>query len=308
MNLPDNTPAFTILGSSRRRTLLQTLWIGCTLAVLVYSIAVLTHVATMGTIGVRCLFGTELEEEIPDDYGWHNARPRIGDSLLAIGKVSIRDGSYSDYIKALRSLSAQVGKTIEVQWKDQHTREVKSAWVEVKRHPTWTYYRSWVWFFQELLIFAIGARVFWKRPNDDSARLFFALCIVTVGAFMGGYHWTEIVTEAVLIYLFALFAPVRPRGEFALLPGFPPAQPNPSATPTSGLGVALRYLHGVSRAHLGEHAGGSMAGLVRGRLANLYRLPRRPLAGVGVHRLGGAPVRNVHFLHGVKLPQRQDAR
>ena len=54
--------------------------------------------------------------------------------------------------------------------------------VEVKYPPSWTYYRSCVWFFQELLIFAIGARVFWKRPDDDSAKLFFALCIVTVGA------------------------------------------------------------------------------------------------------------------------------
>jgi transcriptional regulator with GAF, ATPase, and Fis domain len=32
------------------------------------------------------------------------------------------------------------------------------------------------------------------------------VCIVTVGAFMGGYHWTEIVTEPGLIYPFALFA------------------------------------------------------------------------------------------------------
>ncbi len=57
-----------------------------------------------------------------------------------------------------------------------------------------------------MVIFAIGARVFWKRPQDDSARIFFWLCTVTVGAFMGGYHWTEIVTEPVLIYLFPAFA------------------------------------------------------------------------------------------------------
>ena len=74
-------------------------------------------------------------------------------------------------------------------------REIDTASVLVQRPPSWTYYRSCVWFLQELLIFAIGARVFWKRPDDDSAQLFFAVCIVTVGAFMGGYHWTEIVTE-----------------------------------------------------------------------------------------------------------------
>src|SRR5262249_30951241 len=48
------------------------------------------------------------------------------------------------------------------------------------------------------------------RPNDESSKLFFVLCIVTVGAFMGGYHWTEIVIEPFLIYLFALFAVFLP--------------------------------------------------------------------------------------------------
>src|SRR5262249_3278653 len=40
----------------------------------------------------------------------------------------------------------------------------------------------------------------------SSARLFFWLCVVTVGAYMGGYHWTEIVVEPALIYSFAAFA------------------------------------------------------------------------------------------------------
>ena len=56
------------------------------------------------------------------------------------------------------------------------------------------------------MIFTIGARVFWKRPGDESARIFFWLCIVTVGAYMGGYHWSEIVIEPILIHLFAAFA------------------------------------------------------------------------------------------------------
>ena len=96
---------------------------GCSLGVILYSIAVLTHVARMGSIGVRCMFGTKVEEEIPADYAWQASRPRIGDSLLSIGPVEIRDGSYSDYIRTLRGLSGQVGETIEVRWRDQHTRD-----------------------------------------------------------------------------------------------------------------------------------------------------------------------------------------
>ena len=118
-----------------RRTMLRVLWMGCSLLVLLYSIAVLTHVAGMGTIGVRCMFGTTLEEEIPADYDWRFERPRIGDSLLTIGASDIREGSYSDYIRALRSLSDQIGKTIEVRWRDQHTGAIRAASVLVQHPP-----------------------------------------------------------------------------------------------------------------------------------------------------------------------------
>src|SRR5271169_4193447 len=67
------------------RVLLRTLWMGFSIGVLLYSLAVLAHVAWMGTIGVRCLFGTKVEETIPSDYEWDRSRPRVGDSLEAIG-------------------------------------------------------------------------------------------------------------------------------------------------------------------------------------------------------------------------------
>ena len=242
---PTSSTSFSGLahGDSRQRTALRAedlhdsgivvaanvccavLWMGCSLGVLLYSIAVLTHVARMGSIGVRCLFGTKVEEEIPADYAWQGSRPQIGDSLMSIGHFEIRDGSYSDYIRTLRGLSAQVGDTIKVRWRDQNTEMVHSALVTVQYPPSWTYYRSCVWFLQELLIFAIGARVFWKRPDDDSAQLFFAVCIVTVGAFMGGYHWTEIVTEPLLIYPFALFAVFVPVVNLHFFLVFPRANP-----------------------------------------------------------------------------------
>ncbi|HEY2154969.1 MAG TPA: sigma 54-interacting transcriptional regulator, partial [Isosphaeraceae bacterium] len=75
-------------------------------------------------------------------------------------------------------------------------------------------------------IFALGAWVYLRRPRDDSARIFFWICIVTVGAYMGGYHWTEIVPEPALIYpfvFFAVFVPVVSL-HFALV--FP--RPNPT--------------------------------------------------------------------------------
>jgi transcriptional regulator with GAF, ATPase, and Fis domain len=172
---------------------------------------VLMHVAWMGTIGVRCMFGTQVEEEVPADFVWKNAqgldeRPRVGDKLLSIGQTDLASGNYTDYIRAIRSLNHLMGNAVEVQWQDKATQELHSAHAIVRYPPTWSYVWSCLWFLQELLIFAVGARVFWKRPNDQSARLFFVLCLVTVGAYMGGYHWTEIVVRPGLIYPFAFFA------------------------------------------------------------------------------------------------------
>src|SRR5205807_9873934 len=48
-----------------RRSLVRVFWLGCALGALLYSALVFFHVARMGTIGVRCMFGTTIEEEIP---------------------------------------------------------------------------------------------------------------------------------------------------------------------------------------------------------------------------------------------------
>ena len=177
---------------------------GCSLLVIFYSVAVLVQVAWMGDIGVRCIFGSDLKEPVPEDYPWKGGRPEVGDRLLAIGGEPIVN--YTDYIRAMRTTSRQVGKRVKVSWRDHVQGTTKSAEATVLDRPLRTYIWSLVWFLQEMLIFAIGARVFWKRPHDLSARLFFWLCIVTVGAYMGGYHWTEIVVAPPLIYGFALFA------------------------------------------------------------------------------------------------------
>ena len=63
-------PLHATLGASWSRTWLRTLCLACSGVVLFYSVMVLMQVAWMGTIGVRCLFGTDVEEEVPADFLW----------------------------------------------------------------------------------------------------------------------------------------------------------------------------------------------------------------------------------------------
>jgi len=197
----------------------------------VYSIWVLGAVASSGDIGLRCIFGTTVKEAVPADYRWVAGRarpddpvvPGLGDRVIRIGTREIR--TYTDYVAAIREIRPRVGGVVEVEWLRASDGEPFRATANIGYRPMRTYLASLAWFLQEMVIFALGARVFWKRPRDGSALLFFCLCMVTVGAYMGGYHWTEIVGEPLLIHLFVIFAVFVPvvSLHFALV--FP--RPNP---------------------------------------------------------------------------------
>jgi transcriptional regulator with GAF, ATPase, and Fis domain len=204
--------------------------LGSTVGVIAYSLAVIWCVRTTADLGLRCVFGTKVKEQVawsdgwlrsPRDFGsrpaglrWSPRPPEAGDSPERPGAtllmIRTRDGdheirNYTDYIKALRDLRDRAGQVVEVWWAGADGVG-RYGQVELQCPPPRSYVWSIIWFLQEMIIFVVGARVYWKRPRDDSARLFFWLCVVTVGAFMGGYHWSQIVVHRPLIFAFAAFA------------------------------------------------------------------------------------------------------
>jgi transcriptional regulator with GAF, ATPase, and Fis domain len=177
----------------------------------------------MGDIGIRCVFGRILKVDVnPLFYEWSTDPPRVGDTLYRVDGQRVL--LYTDYVEVLRQLRNKINQKVLVEW-GSASGERRQAWALVRYRPLGTYIWSFVWFLQEMLIFGVGAHVFWKRPRDESARLFFWLCIVTVGAFMGGYHWSEIVIDPPLIYLFAAFAVFVPVVSLHFYLVFPRANP-----------------------------------------------------------------------------------
>ena len=83
---------------------------------------------------------------------------------------------------------------------------------------------SVLWFLLKIGLFVVGAIVFWKRPEDHSAAQFFVLCLVTIGAYMGGYHWLYIVTQPAAAADLHGVRRAAAGGQPALLPALPPAQ------------------------------------------------------------------------------------
>jgi len=232
-------------------------------AVVLYSLGVLGFVVGSGDIGIRCILGVKVMDEVPGHYQWRaeptsamarelttggavwsRTPPRIMDEIVRIDGHPIEQ--YPDYVRTLYDLHRRIGDPVEVRWVGAEDRVERVGMVTVANRPLTTYLWSLTWFVQEMGIFAIGARVLWRRPHDDAARLFFWLCVVTVGAFMGGYHWSEIVIYPPLIYLFALFAVFLPMVSLHFYLTFP--RPRPAFE--SHRRLALRVLYGIPTAYL----------------------------------------------------------
>lgn len=84
------------------------------------------------------------------------------------------------------------------------------SFLKEKSLPLGSLSLSLVWFVLQLGIFIVGAMAFWKRPFDSSARMFFAMCVVTLGAFVGGYHWWVIAARLWMNVPFTICAMLVP--------------------------------------------------------------------------------------------------
>jgi transcriptional regulator with GAF, ATPase, and Fis domain len=100
-----------------------------------------------------------------------------------------------------------------------------ACWCLVSSLPSWEMIPSILWFALKCGLFMVGALVFWKRPSDAPARQFYVLCMVTLGAYMGGYHWSHIVSQPILIVVFMACAIALPAALFHFNLVFP--RPNP---------------------------------------------------------------------------------
>jgi transcriptional regulator with GAF, ATPase, and Fis domain len=100
---------------------------------------------------------------------------------------------------------------------------------------------SVLWFFLKLGLFMVGALVFWNRSTDRVAAQFFLLCIITLGAYMGGYHWSRIAGRPVLILVFMVCGVLLP----ATLLHFYAIFPRPKALFTRHRLLSLVAIYGL---------------------------------------------------------------
>jgi transcriptional regulator with GAF, ATPase, and Fis domain len=218
----------------RRAVILLASFLAC-----LYAIAVLAYVLTLPEIGVRTAF-TPVVNHFDEEFLYPEDQPRLreGDSIVGLGNQPVE--TWSQFLRKMLLLREEQPAVVEqltaedllkgrvpdritylqldghrvvrVTWKRAGETGPESGvvWLRLGRSPVETLVPGILWFFLNIGLFVVGALVHWKRPEDGPSGLFFLLCLVTLGAFMGGYHWSRIVTQSVLIAVFMACAVLLP--------------------------------------------------------------------------------------------------
>ena len=222
-------------------------------ATLVYSIVVLGYAVSSPDLRLRCLIaspeanGCEIRALAPD-FEVEGPIPVVGDRLVAIAREPLTN--FLDFTSGLAALRSQADpdgadqihtgidlradgpllpptvkrgsrRWTELQFFDRSAGQVETTWVRVNSLPWQEITLSLAWFILQSGIFAIAALAFWKRPFDQQAQLFYAVCVVQLGAFVGGYHWWLISASVWLVLPFICCALLLPVVTLHFFLGYP---------------------------------------------------------------------------------------
>jgi transcriptional regulator with GAF, ATPase, and Fis domain len=212
--------------------------------VLAYAGGVLGYVLATPEIGTRTAFTPVVNQFHPEFLYPEDQEPlREGDVITRIGSDDVTN--WSQLLRAVLALEdktppevtddsfdKRTGRRTRQEWGsapsfvrlngqelvrvlyqrdgDKQDGVERAVWCRCARSPVETLLPSVLWFFLKIGLFAVGAVVYWKRTADRSAARFFFFSTLAFGAYMGGYHWSRIVTQPVLLVVFVACAVLLP--------------------------------------------------------------------------------------------------
>lgn len=195
-----------------------------------YAIAVMIHVQFIPDLGMKSAFSRELRglrRDVVVEPG-QVLTPQPGDLVIRVADLPI--ASWPDLLRAPQIMQQQVaehgealeklglikreaGQTfVQVEFERVIAGQVHKflAWCVLGRLPIEELIPAILWFFLKILLFIVGVLVFWNRSQDSASVQFFVLCIFTLGAYMGGYHWPHISTAPLLLTGFIVWSVLLP--------------------------------------------------------------------------------------------------
>ena len=220
-----------------------------------YCVLILAIVATTPDLRLRFLLvdaDSKLDGHVPPgirirqtpDLKCYGPRPQDGDLLVSMDGLPIRN--FLDFSRAQLALRNRVsppslyGETnplaaglpplvqdgegirwVRIEYIRPGTSDRVTSAVKLQSVPSGEIGVTLIWFMLQLLIFSVGAIAFWSRPFDEAARRFFAMCTATLGAFVGGFHWSMIAGSFWLTLPFAISGILLPAVTLHFFLGYP---------------------------------------------------------------------------------------
>jgi len=184
--------------------------VAAALLVCIYALSVLYVSRLIPDIGLQCALSldvirVDVRQLRPNG---DQPLPQVNDQIVQIGDQTIE--TWPQLLLELGKLRDRTEPVLVKLKPGDPQRPATSVWCVLDQAPVETLLPSVLWFFLKLGLFVVGLLVFWQRPGDRSAAMFFCLCLVTVGAYMGGYHWMRIVPHPVLLVVFIICAVLLP--------------------------------------------------------------------------------------------------
>ena len=234
---------------------------------LAYATLVLIEVGSSYDLGITSILTPHIVGRLSNVKPGHSGElPESGDLIVKVGGEPIRKTWWSDLLQAPDKIHKMIVRDepveghvfdaetnkhyIAVEYQRQKdATNTGTILCELKQFPLGKLVPSLIWLFLKGSLFVIGVLVYWKRPDDEAARRFYILCVITLGAYIGGYHWSHIVTHPALLVVFMVCGILLPVASLHFYLVFPHKKPwlvqFPWRTLTIVYGIPLVNLAGL---------------------------------------------------------------
>ena len=216
-----------IFSAINRKDTVQFTFLAMGVLVLFYAVYVFLHVSASYQLGIHTILTPHIlatPSNVKVVSGAHIPDRDDRARILVIGNRKI--DTWKDVLEAPGKLHAEIeagtaspawyertatgADFVTVKYSTDDNKPIQSFQCELYRFPLDELVPSLIWLFLKGALFVIGAVVYWKRPDDEAALRFYILCVITLGAYIGGYHWTHIVIEPALNIVFMTCAVLLP--------------------------------------------------------------------------------------------------
>ncbi|MCA8986246.1 MAG: hypothetical protein KDA78_01300, partial [Planctomycetaceae bacterium] len=150
-------------------------------------------------------FDSRVEEANPLDIDRYASLPGV----IKYSSLERQNPEQEENTSESRTKRAEA-RYVRVKYRSASTGAEELCWLMLRPQSTLEIVLSIIWSLLEFSVLALAALAYSTRPNDHAARVFYLLSLLTIPAFVGGYHWWVISANPLLTFPFAISAILVP--------------------------------------------------------------------------------------------------